>query len=292
MEKTVNDSQVEVYNNYRELFLVIVSFVAMVLYLRGVQQEPSLSHWLSTSLLAAAAIFNCALFLMPKPKASKNVPIWPYIKSYAFACLLWTGCVICVAWRDIASTSWECVGLVLACLIFALAMLLIGIFFMWSIYFSRLITLKLSDEKMWKDIAEKLNRQNVLAECAINYRRPRYVYEDGFESETPQDERGMVVGYRISPTLVIHCVISEDGFTREDLPEFQQQFGGRLLEADDIKVLRQNWKTVSDMRIKNGDAPLPTTLFWYNNGSSTAAISLQENFEGKTPEYCGIIMKL
>ena len=292
MEKTVNNSQVEVYNNYRELLMTVISAGCMILYLYAMQSDAYLSRWIAMSLLSAAAVFNCALFLAPKPKKEKEIPIWPYIKSYIFSCFLWAAVVICVAWKYIISTTLEGVCLTVLCFIFAGLMLFVGGFFLWSSYFFRQVHIKLTDEKMWQDVTDKVQQQNTLIARNHSYTQPCYVYADGFESETLQEERGMVVGYRIGPSLVIHCIIGDDGFTREDLSDFQQKFCGRLLENDDIKVLRQNWEAVSDMCSKTGNTPLPNTLFWYQNGNHTDATARKEELEGQTPEYCAIIMKI
>ena len=96
-----------------------------------------------------------------------------------------------------------------------------------------------------------------------DYVRPRYVYEDGTESETPMQSHGRVIGYRVGPALVIHNQIGYgEKWAEYHIGKFMDCFDGKLLTASEVSVLRANWETVSAMRKKIGDAPLPKAVFW------------------------------
>lgn len=93
-----------------------------------------------------------------------------------------------------------------------------------------------------------------------DYTKPRYVLDNGEESERPPlpGSARWVVGYRISPTLVIHSMLTCNCFCDDDIARaFQDRYGGSFLTYDDALVLQQNWNKVSEMRQKAGDTPLP-----------------------------------
>jgi len=94
-----------------------------------------------------------------------------------------------------------------------------------------------------------------------DYTEPRYVYADKFESVIPIKGHGRVIGYRISPTLVIHSMVLQDNngiaYLKSELLYFINEFGGKMLEEKDIPVLRKNWDTIDNMRMAIGDTPLP-----------------------------------
>lgn len=100
-----------------------------------------------------------------------------------------------------------------------------------------------------------------------DYTEPCYVYADKFESVTFVNGHGRVIGYRISPTLVIHSMVSQDNNGNADLQSelryFINEYGGEMLEEKDIPVLRKNWDTVDSMRKKIGDTPLPVYIIPY-----------------------------
>lgn len=101
----------------------------------------------------------------------------------------------------------------------------------------------------------------VLPKEVHDFVRPRYVYEDLTETEELTTKHGQIVGYRISPTLVIHSMVGTHYFLSE-IDEFIRAFGGKLLEKEDIDVLRKNFKKVSEMREMAGDTKLPNGYFW------------------------------
>ena len=88
------------------------------------------------------------------------------------------------------------------------------------------------------------------------------VYEDNHECAEPQPEHGRIIGYRISPTLVIHSC-SEYAVIPPILAEYLDRLGGRMLREPDIDILLQNWDAISDLRVKAGDTPLKRDNFWF-----------------------------
>ena len=96
---------------------------------------------------------------------------------------------------------------------------------------------------------------------AKDFVKPRYVYADLTESEEFTREHGNILGYRISPTLVIHSMVGVN-YLRDEIDEFIRDFGGKFLVAEDVKVLRENFFIISKMRKAAGDTALPEGLFW------------------------------
>lgn len=126
-----------------------------------------------------------------------------------------------------------------------------------------------------------------------DYVNPRYVYDDGTESETPTQGHGRVIGYRIGPELVIHSQVGYGGrWGERHIGAFMDCFGGKLLTGKEASVLRKNWETVSAMRQQIGDAPLPKPFFWRVDhlGYAVAASWDSETLE-YMPHECAIILK-
>jgi len=126
-----------------------------------------------------------------------------------------------------------------------------------------------------------------------DYVNPRYVYGDGAESETPMQNHGRVIGYRIGPELVIHSQVGYgDRWCERHIGAFMDCFGGKLLTKDEADVLRQNWKIVSKMRQQIGDAPLPKPFFWrVDKHGYAVATSWDEDTLEYNPSRCAIILK-
>ena len=104
----------------------------------------------------------------------------------------------------------------------------------------------------------------VLPEKVDDYTSPRYVYEDNHECTEPQPEHGRIIGYRISPTLVIHSR-TEININSPVLLSYIERLTGKLLNLSDVKVLLQNWDAISDLRVKAGDDPLEKEDFWFTD---------------------------
>ena len=66
-----------------------------------------------------------------------------------------------------------------------------------------------------------------LPEYVDDYTKPRYVYENLVETTVCQPENGRIIGYRISPRLVIH---SRTQKVKQSLvAHYRERFGGKLL---------------------------------------------------------------
>ncbi len=112
----------------------------------------------------------------------------------------------------------------------------------------------LGDEPVWNGKLPK--RVN-------NYVKPRYVYENCIEKEIHDPSCGRIIGYRISPTLVIHSMVAGNSCCElRDAIAFKNKYGGSFLNEKDVKVLRKNWDIVSKMRMDVGDTSLPKVWFW------------------------------
>lgn len=97
---------------------------------------------------------------------------------------------------------------------------------------------------------------------------PRYVYEDLYESTKPSKKHGMVIGYRISPTLVIHSMVASNNCcTNQGARAFSQKYKGKILDSKDAHTLAtpDNWTAINKLRTQIGDTPLPEGLFWICN---------------------------
>ena len=124
-----------------------------------------------------------------------------------------------------------------------------------------------------------------------DYTEPRYIYANGHESSTYNKYGDMVVGYRISPTLVIHNMVAGgNGWFREHIRPFIERYGGELLNAEDVAILRKNYPAVDAMRKKAGDAGLPRR-FWYKGKFGSEVAYLEEEKDEYDPDCSGIILK-
>ena len=129
--------------------------------------------------------------------------------------------------------------------------------------------------------------------CSVDdFVEPRYVYEDLFESETPVKDHGRVIGYRISPTLVIHSMVGGNHCWGCDAAyAFATTYRGHFLEREDVNILRQNWSKVSQMREDIGDEALPTAWFWAKEDGMKMVPAHYRSRRWFTPEKCNVIMK-
>lgn len=115
-----------------------------------------------------------------------------------------------------------------------------------------------------------------LPQKADNYVTPRYVYENMVESTEFLPENGRIIGYRISPTLVIHSRII-DQVNPPTLTAYMARLGGKLLEVPDAVCLQKNWEAVSALREKSGDASLKAQWFWATKNGVAVAIHYKDD---------------
>lgn len=289
--KQFNDTQQSQYNNYRELFLVIGSFLTMALYLKTPSSEQDLGQWIFLTLVSAAVIINLGLYLIPMPQRSVFVPLYPYAKANAFSGFMWLVVSLAVGWRSVLFSDWQGICLTVACVIIAILMVVGGTFIHLLLRTFAINNMILDDfRKAHNDTIEKY-WLGTLPEKVDDYTRPRYVYADGYESVSPRAEGGQIIGYRISPTLVIHSATCDQNYSHEFLSAFMARFHGKLLNSSEVFILKANWDTVSKMRTAIGESPLPTPYFWYAGNNRLESTHYRENFIESHPESSAIIMK-
>ena len=100
----------------------------------------------------------------------------------------------------------------------------------------------------------------VLPDKVDDYECPRFVYENLVESTEFLPENGRIIGYRISPTLVIHSTIETTN--SPNLHNFIERLGGKLMDSSESRVFKQNAYAISELRVKSGDKPLKIEEFW------------------------------
>ena len=94
-----------------------------------------------------------------------------------------------------------------------------------------------------------------LPTVVFDYTEPRYVYENLVESTKYLPENGHIIGYRISPELVIHSRIFNSvciGLSKDRI----KKVGGKLMNNKEVEILLDNWEQVSILRQKAGESPL------------------------------------
>ncbi len=101
----------------------------------------------------------------------------------------------------------------------------------------------------------------ILPDKVDDYVEPRYVYENLRESTDFLPENGRIIGYRISPDLVIHSRVQGD-INPPLLLRYVERWGGKMLNWQDVQLLQKNWEAVSNLRVKAGDTPLNDEWFW------------------------------
>ncbi len=126
-----------------------------------------------------------------------------------------------------------------------------------------------------------------------DYVRPRYVYENLVESEKLDFSQGHIIGYRISPTLVIHSMVGIGGYRPMDTAKFAEYYKGQMLSYPEAQILLSCWDAVDNMRKKAGDTPLPIGPFWIWTGCYNQLFSPSlHHLHGTEPSStANIIMK-
>lgn len=121
-----------------------------------------------------------------------------------------------------------------------------------------------------------------LPEYVDDYTKPRYVYENLVETPEFQPENGRIIGYRISPSLVIHSRTQR--IKPSEVALYRDRFGGELLDFSDVKTLASVWQKVSDLRVAAGDKPLEgKSLYATNRGS--VVVCNTNNMTWENPSY-------
>ena len=291
MEQFNSTQQSQYYNNYREFFLVVGSFVTMVIYLKEPFVEQGLRHWIFFTLLSALTIVNLGLFLLPKPKRAELIPLYPYEKAYAFSCLMWLVVSLVIGWRDILISDWKGTLLTISCLVIGIIMVVFGSFVHVFLRTLNIHNMIIADYRQSHCKEPENAWYGKLPERVDNFIKPRYVYDNGCESETPLSQGGQVIGYRISPTLVIHSATCKYDYSSEFLSAFMLKFRGQLLTLAEVDILKKNWDIVSKMRTAIGESPLPTPYFWYTDNGEIKSTHYREDYTESDPEASAIILK-
>lgn len=121
-----------------------------------------------------------------------------------------------------------------------------------------------------------------LPEYVDDYTKPRYVYENLVETTECQPENGRVIGYRISPSLVIHSRVQKVKPSAVTL--YRDRFGGELLDFSDIKILVSEWQEISKLRVAAGDEALSSRFIFATYRGSIVICNTDEMTWGY-PDY-------
>lgn len=91
----------------------------------------------------------------------------------------------------------------------------------------------------------------------------RYVWCDGYESEVWAPRHCKYLGIRLSESFILHETYVQSTWSH-GVALFKQKCHARKLSLDEFKLLNLVWDTVSYMRLRAEDAPLPkrATRFW------------------------------
>ena len=124
-----------------------------------------------------------------------------------------------------------------------------------------------------------------LPEKVNDYTKPRYVYENLVETTEFRPENGRIIGYRISPSLVIHSRVQK---VRQSLiPHYLDRFGGELLNFSDVKTLVPVWQKVSDLRVAAGDKPLGGKFLYATNRGAVVVCNIN-NMTWEYPNFTSL----
>ena len=113
-----------------------------------------------------------------------------------------------------------------------------------------------------------------LPEYVDDYTKPRYVYENLVETTEFRPENGRIIGYRISPSLVIHSRTLKVKPSAVTL--YRDRLGGELLDFSDVKTLVPVWQKVSDLRVAAGDIPLEGKFLYATNCGSVVICNIHD----------------
>ena len=124
-----------------------------------------------------------------------------------------------------------------------------------------------------------------LPEKVNDYTKPRYVYENLVETTEFRPENGRIIGYRISPSLVIHSRVQKVKPSAVTL--YRDRFGGELLEFSDVKMLVPVWQKVSDLRVAAGDKPLGGKFLYATNRGAVVVCNIN-NMTWEYPNFTSL----
>ncbi len=110
-----------------------------------------------------------------------------------------------------------------------------------------------------------------------NFIEPCYVYNDGVETKELR-HKIPIIGYRIAPDLVIHdmsCKKRTDDFF--EAASFAENFGGKLLNQEDVAILKDRLVELNDLRKKIKEPRILEGYFWIEDKTKTSLIDIPED---------------
>lgn len=112
-----------------------------------------------------------------------------------------------------------------------------------------------------------------------DYVEPRYVYENLEESTEFLPENGRIIGYRISPELVIHSTVRYV-VNPPILSRYIERLGGKMLNETEVSLLKRNWNEISKLRVKSGDEPLAKSVIclWFDMMGHPYAMNFEDGY--------------
>ena len=164
-------------------------------------------------------------------------------------------------------------------IIFGIVLFLIGFCCMFSMVWKKTANTpinKSNEQNVFKNPTGEPFWHGVLPDIVDDYVEPRYVYENLVESTEFLPENGRIIGYRISPTLVIHSTMMYD-INPPILGKYVQRLGGHLLNETEVSLLKENWNKISELCIKSGDEPLGKGCLWFDVLGKPYAMDFESN---------------
>lgn len=121
-----------------------------------------------------------------------------------------------------------------------------------------------------------------LPESVDDYTEPRYVFENLVESSKYLTGNGRVIGYRISPSLVIHSTIMHN-IPSSALSQYIDRLGGKLPTVEEADVLRESLDKISLLQSALDEEAIGVKWFWVTH-NGVPIISHYKN-----PEFRNVI---
>ena len=81
-------------------------------------------------------------------------------------------------------------------------------------------------------------------------------------------------------------------YHENEIQDFIDEFGGNFLNKEDVNVLRDNYKQLSELRKMAGDTELPSGFFWIKSEENKMIVAHHSlPIEGKAIRDANIILK-
>ncbi len=161
-------------------------------------------------------------------------------------------------------------------IIIGIVLFLIGFCYMFSMVWMKHGNTTVNEQDVFQNPTGEPLWNGVLPDIVDDYVVPRYVYENLVESTEFLPENGRIIGYRISPTLVIHSTMMYD-INPPILEKYVQRLGGYLLDDTEVLLLKKNWSKISELCVKAGCKPLGTGCLWIHVSGKPYAMDFESN---------------